>query len=282
MRKCKAILSIISTFLMIFLIGINVIAANAVSKSEVFDQASLFSETELQDITNQAKALSDSQKMTIVVVTTDDANGKTARAYADDFCMDQGFYELGDNGTVLFLIDMDNREVYISTSGGAERYLTDERIKNIIDAGYDALANGQYKQCISNMLTKAEDFIAKGIPSGQHNYNEETGEVSVYRSLTLVEVLIVFATAVGAGALVCAGVIGKYRLKWGTYRYPFREKSHLRLTVKNDRFINQVVTSRRIPRNPPPGSSGGGGGGGRSTTHTSSGGGSFGGGGRKF
>ena len=65
----------------------------------------------------------------------------------------------------------------------------------------------------------------------------------------------------------------------GGYKYPYQEKSSIKLTQKEDRLVNSFVTTRRIPR--PPKNNGGGGFGGGTTTH-SSGGGTFGGGGRSF
>ena len=49
----------------------------------------------------------------------------------------------GTDGLAL-LIDMDNREITVSTSGIAIRYLTDERIENILDAGYDHMLIYKY------------------------------------------------------------------------------------------------------------------------------------------
>ena len=61
----------------------------------------------------------------VYAVTTDDAQGKSATAYADDF-FDEHSTEQEDG--VALLIDMDNREITISTCGIAIRYLTDSRI----------------------------------------------------------------------------------------------------------------------------------------------------------
>jgi len=255
--------------------------AAAAEGKQVFDQSGLMSLQEVSSITEKADVLREKYQMNFVIVTTNDAEGKTATAYADDFYMDYGFYDNEEKGGAIFLIDMDNRELRIETAGNMQYYLTDDRIEQVLDAGYNNLTEGQYYDCFSNLLEQTQAFIEEGVPSNQYIYDTETGEIKRYRSIRPIEILIAVLAALLAGGITCAAVIGKYRLKWGTYKYPFREKSSLALTGKEDRFINQIVNTRHIPRNPPP-SAGGGGGAGRSSTHTSGGGGSFGGGGRKF
>ena len=89
---------------------------------------------------------------------------------------------------------------------------------------------------------------------------------------------IIVALLVG---LVCGGIFfgiinARYKMKTGTYTYPFREKGKIQLIRRDDIFVNQTVTRRRIERDPPSG------GGGRSSVHTSGSGRSHGGGGRSL
>ncbi|MDW7659731.1 MAG: TPM domain-containing protein, partial [Bacillota bacterium] len=106
-------------------------------KELVVDQADVFSGSEIVQLAEEARLLGESYGMDIVIVTTQDARGKTAREYADDFFDEQG-YGIGDDYSgILFLIDYDNREAYVSTSGLAIRYLTDQRIESVLDAVID-------------------------------------------------------------------------------------------------------------------------------------------------
>ena len=63
---------------------------------------------------------------------------------------------------MALLIDMDNREITISTCGIAIRYLTDSRIDNILDAAYAKISNGDYNGCMHSMLTGVETYYEKG------------------------------------------------------------------------------------------------------------------------
>ena len=126
----------------------------------------------------------------------------------------------------------------------------------------------------------AENYIKAGISSDQYNYDTETGKTSRYKTLTLAEIIFSVLIAVAVGAGCCGVVLVRYRKHGDKNSYPLHEKSRMNLTVSEDVFLNQRVTTRRIPRNPP--SSGGGFSGGMSSTHTSSSGSTHGGGTRGF
>lgn len=242
----------------------------------VYDDAALLTGTEIDALNEKIGTLQEESGWNIYAVTTSDAGGKTATEYADDF-FDAHSVEQEDG--VALLIDMDNREITISTCGAVGRYLTDDRIDAILDEAYTDVSNGSYGACMDTMLGGVERYYQEGIPEGQYNYDTETGKVSVHRTLTLVEILIAVALAAVCGVAVYLTVLGKYRLKFGTYQYEFRENGRVALRVKEDRFVNQTVTHRRIPKQT---ESSGSNSSGRSSTHTSSSGRSHGGGSRKF
>lgn len=277
MKKIWRIAGFVFALLFIFLPGLGASAAEA----GVFDGAGLFDGGERAELQRKAEEISKAYDMNILVVTTDDAQGKDARDYADDYYMDNGYYDNEAKGGTLYLIDMDNREVYMCNAGDMIYYITDSRREDVLDAGYDQVANGEYYACIANMMGETVHWLERGIPADQYTYDEETGEIVRYRSIRPFEWGIAIVLALAAGGAAAGAVIGKYRMKWNPYKYPVKEKSSIRITGKEDRFVNQVVTTRVIPKNPPP-SSDGGGGGGQTTIHTSSGGGTFSGGGRGF
>lgn len=248
----------------------------AQGEKSVVDQADLLSAEEEQLLSQKTEELSETWKQDFVVVTTSDAEGKTSEEYADDYYDNNGYQENG----VLYLIDMDNRSVWISTSGAMIRFLTDQRIERVIDEGYEQLKSGEYADCFMKMLGQTEIFMGQGIPDNQYNYDTETGEISRYRTVTAMELVIAVIAAVAAGVIFVVLITTSYKMKHGRYSYPFHEKGRMDLTQKEDRFINEVVTRRKIQQN---NSSGGGkSGGGGSSIHTSGGGHSHGGGGRSF
>lgn len=248
----------------------------AAEDSKVVDDADLLSYDEEQEIQSMLDEFAEESGWTLFAVTTDDANGMTSEEYADDF-VDQNALE--ENG-VCFLIDMDNREIYMSTTGSAIRILTDHRIDSIMDDSYEYAGDGEYAKCFETMIRETEDSFHEGIESGQYNYDRDTGEISkAPNRLTVWDMLISLIAAAAVGGAVIAVIAGKYRLKFGGWQYDFKSNSRLDLTNKTDRLVNTFRTAHHIQRD-----SGGGSGssGPHSTTHHSSGGGTHGGGGHKF
>lgn len=273
-RKIKAALLWMLTLL--FLISGSVFAKE---EGKVYDGASLLSDSEISELNEKIATLEQATGWNVYAVTTDNAGGKSAAAYADDF-FDEHSPEQEDG--VAMLIDMDNREIYLSTCGEAIRYLTDARVDRILDDAYGYVSSGDYAGCLNAMADGVSAYYERGMTKGQYNYDTETGKVSVYRSVTGTEAVMAVIAAAAAGGIFFCVTVGKYRLKFGTWQYPFRDNSDVRLRIRDDRFVNKFVTHRRIPRQNNSGGGGGRSSGGRSSTHTSSSGRSHGGGGRKF
>ena len=245
------------------------------AESYVFDYAGLMSEDEIAALEMQIAAMKEKTGWDIFAVTTDYAEGKSTVAYADDF-YDERTTE--DSDGILVLIDMDNREIYISTCGKAIRYLTDARIERVLDDGFYYVSNGEYASCLSAMLSTSEYYYDAGI---QDNYDVETGAVSEYRTLTWMEVVPVFFLAVAVGLAIFFGVKKSYSLKGGRYEYPYMKYGKLDLTEHQDQFLRAHTTHHRIQTSSSSGGSSRSSSG-RSSTHRSSSGRSHGGGGRRF
>lgn len=256
--------------------------------ARVYDQAELLSSQEETETENEIAALRKKMNFDVVVVTTEDADGKTAQGYADDFFDEGGFGTgLKKNG-ILFLIDMDNREIAVSTGGDAIRIFTDHVIKSMLDDAYEGVSQGNYEGAVAAFLKDTGYYGAKGIAAGQYNYDTETGKVSVYRSIRWYEFLIAFVVSAGVAVSVCLGVKHQYAMEEtkgqaANRNLAYRTDSHFVYGNQTDNLINKHVASQVIPRNT--GSSGGGSrpsSSGRSSTHHSSSGRTHGGGSRKF
>ena len=141
-------------------------ALGAEDTAAVYDYAGLLSSSETAALEENARDFSDSWNMNVVFLTTDDTGDKDSESYADDFYMDNGYYDNGMDGGILFLIDMDNRQVWISTAHDMRYYLTDERLEDVIDAGDEELTEEKYALCFENMLDETERFMERALTAG--------------------------------------------------------------------------------------------------------------------
>ncbi len=281
MRKRQWLLWLLAAVLCLGLAGS---AFGADQRPRVYDMAGLLSESQRQQFEQQIADCQEEYGLDVVVVTTEDARGKRSQEYADNF-YDQGDFK--EDG-ILFLVDMDNRELAVSTRGGAIRIFTEQRIGDMLDGGYQGASQGDYAASVASFLSDTERWCRAGIPQGQYNYDTETGKISAHRSIRWYEALMALGVSSFVAGSACLAVKRQYAMEEDprqvrNLNMAYRAESRFLYNDQTDRLVNKFVTSRVIPRNVSGGSHGGGhSSAGRSSTHTSSGGHTHGGGSRKF
>lgn len=257
MIRKKLLFLLVTVFLMIQ-------CSSVYAASGVYDDAGLFYETEITSLNMELEDLSALTGWDVAVVTTDDAQGKSAVVYAADYYAQIGF---GDNG-IIYLLDMDNREIYISTAGAATDYLTEGRIDNIFDTAADYAAQRSYYQAMSVQISMTSDYFNAGIPVDQA---AAAAKITVIAAAVIIGII--------AAVISVVSIIKSYGSKEPGNIYEYSSKSKVNLTVNSDKLVNSFITTRIRPK--PKNNSGGGRSGG-SSTHRASSGRMHGGGGRKF
>ena len=299
MIKIKGIMIclLICTFLVMGSMAVWADQTGAVSgQPRIFDQAGLFSETEIIQLEEKIAQCRKSTKMDVVIVSAYADGERSAEEYADDY-YDYGGFGVGKKASgVLLLYYMDGPgqpggECYISTAGTMINMLTDERIESILDDVYGDLGNRDFAGAAEHFLEDVKAYVKEGVESGQYTYDRDTGEIVRYHSIRLYEVAIAMVIAGILAGSVCLDIKKRYAMKQSSREVSnslqaYRADCAFHFSVAGDKMVNKYVRSVPIPRNT---SSGGGGRGhsgsssaGRSTIHTSSSGSSHGGGGRRF
>ena len=299
MKKIKGIIIclLICTFLVIGSMAVWADQTGAVSgQPRVFDQAGLFSETEIIQLEEKIAQCRKSTKMDVVIVSAYTDGERSAEEYADDY-YDYGGFGVGKKASgVLLLYYMDGPgqpggECYISTAGTMINMLTDERIESILDDVYGNLGKRDFAGATECFLEDVKVYVKEGVESGQYTYDRDTGEIVRYHSIRLYEVVIAMVIAGILAGSVCLDIKKRYVMKQSSREVSnslqaYRADCAFCFSVAGDKMINKYVRSMPIPRNTSSGSGGRGHSGsssaGRSTIHTSSSGRSHGGGGRRF
>lgn len=266
---------------------------------KVYDDADLFTQDEIENLQQRCIELAEETELDIVVVTTDDAQGKTACEYADDFFDYNGFGFEKPMGTgILYLIDMDNREAWVSTSGDAIGYFSDKSIRRITDSIYSYLANGSYYESAETFLNQVE-YVMSDWLSGDNSggfeddfdypqYDEDNDIVyggsdtpAKLFSIDFMDVFIYLIIAIIIGGvsvfIMVRNAGGKVTVNSRTYLNP----NGIKVNQKRDVYTHTTTTSRTISDDSDS-HSGRGGFSGGSSTHVGSSGNSHGGGGCKF
>lgn len=299
MKKIKGIMIclLICTFLVMGSMAVWADQTGAVSgQPRVFDQAGLFSETEIIQLEEKIAQCRKSTKMDVVIVSAYADGERSAEEYADDY-YDYGGFGVGKKASgVLLLYYMDGPgqpggECYISTTGTMINMLTDERIESILDDVYGDLGNRDFAGATEHFLEDVKAYVKEGVESGQYTYDRDTGEIVRYHSIRLYEVAIAMVIAGILAGSVCLDIKKRYAMKQSSREVSnslqaYRADCAFHFSVAGDKMVNKYVHSVPVPRNTSSGSGGRGHSGsssaGRSTIHTSSSGSSHGGGGRRF
>jgi len=242
---------------------------------KVYDFADLLTDSEEDELYREASNYIDKTEYDLAIVTISENNKKDALTYADDF-FDYNFFgkNKSRDGLVL-LLDMDNREIAISTSGFAIKMYDDYRIDEVIDSGYNDVLEINYYQAFSKMISSLSSYYQEGFPESNENMIiDEYGNVTVINYMPYG--LVLFISLI-ISLIVSLILYFKTRLKIKkatTISYLKDEE----ITNRKDELVNTVVThTRRASDSSSGGSSGGG-----STIRTSSSGRGHGGGSRRF
>lgn len=232
----------------------------------VVDDANLLSSQEETKLRIDLENFKNEYNMDAVIVTSNNLNGKSQQDYADDY-FDYNGYGVGeDKSGLLLLIDMDDRKVWISTSGEAIKYFTDSRIQNIVDDITTQLKNADYFEGCNEFINDINYYAEEGIPAGQYTYNEAERTQKV--------IFIGLGAGLIVASVVSLLVVNSYKNSKSISTANYVDSNSIVFTRKKDRFISTYTSKTKIERN---NSSSGG-----SSTHTSSSGNTHGGGGGSF
>ncbi len=267
------------TALVCFLVALSATSlARAAGEDLIFDYAHLLSDTETADLQRYAETVSQTYGMTVSLVTTADAAGKSAMEFADDYMDDNNLFT--ETGAVLMLVDMDNREVYISTRGRAITLMTDRMIDEQTELMAPHLTGAAYYTACEQFFFFCESVFAKDAGQSvtgdnapyEHEKILDIAGARRIKAIHVVVALIVGLVAAGASLLV---VFQRYKRPKALNAGDYISGGSFDLKMAEDQFVSTHTTRVRISSDN--NSSSGG-----SSSHSSGSGASHGGGGRRF
>ena len=258
-------------------------------KTRIYDYADLLDESdeavlELVFYTCGKGAYTD-----IILVTTDDMEGKSDQVYLEDFQDELYFVQdlLAENASMM-LINMEDRMVTIQGYGDCEFWLNNDRIEYILDWVYEDLTLGDYYAAAETFAEQTVYYMEqdKGVSTGYEpgqDYGETYDGPSDYYSEPLQERYTAgeylgrklseafFGSLLLAivGSTVACLIIGANRKTRVTvYAATYMDQQNSGLTARRDDYLRTTVTKIRRPTESSSSGSHGGrssGGGGRSS-----------------
>lgn len=231
---------------------------------KIYDYAELLDDEQEKELSQAAVEIADQYQIDIAVLTIDDNQGKSSMAFADDF-YDYNGLGCGETGDgLILLMDMDARNIWISTKGKAIELFSDRNIDDILDVITPKMSDDDYYKAADKFLSMSAYCI------------EHEGK-RVSSQFTPGFILLALGISLGVGGItIWVMYAGHKNIAGGGGTAGRRGAQSMQLYIKEDRFVSTHTSRTAIPKD-----SGGHSGGG-SSTHTSSSGSSHGGGGRSF
>lgn len=232
---------------------------------KIYDYAKLIPDDKEKEIYNMIKKFISKYNMDMAIVTINENPKSSSMGYADDF-YDYNDFGVGVNKNgLLFLIDMDNRKMWISTTGKAIEIYNDKRIDAILDYTYDKISKKDYSECAEQFIKYATYFAKKG---------RNGGDTIISTSKMIKSSLI--CSSIATAIFIIIGVCSHRKPQKNREASKYISKQ-LKLTEQTDQFLDKHVSqTRRVESSSSSGESSG------SSTHSGSSGTSHGGGGRSF
>lgn len=257
-------------------------------EKKVYDTAGLLSEEQELELELECNRLGEKYKTEIIILTTDDAGYMTSEQYAESFVIqnDIGYKEnRTDKSCILYLIDMDNREVYMYL-GGVTQYYLDSKWDGITDTSVTYLKAGDYYEACTRFLSDTDYYIDKKYDKFEKKYRSKWddfyGNYDDFEKEYIQEPFWAFLKN-PLWCLLIAAVISAISVSIMTYSNKskmtangntYMDKNAFRFHRKSDHFIRTTTKKHKISSS---GSSGG-----HSGSRSGGGGRSHGGGGKKF
>ena len=234
----------------------------------IYDFAGLLQDYQIENLHNELEELND--KYGVIIVTTNNTNSLSTQDYADDFYDYNKFPKDG----VLLLIDMENREVYISTTYYGQIIVDNSRVDDILDEITPKLSNSDYYNACSSFIEMVDEYITDG-PSYDMKYCKIINSYGDYSCPKMLPILGILFGCWIFSIITTFIITRKYKkivlAKNANY---YLKNGEITLGNKIDQFINTHTS--RVYINRSSSSSGGG------SSHRSSSGRSHSGGGRRF
>lgn len=119
----------------------------------IYDGADLLSSSEIKDLAQQMGSITNYGH--VALVTTDETKYSSTSTYAEEIYDEMFGY---DSGTV-FVIDMDNRYLWIHSDGDVLKVITKSYAEDITDNAYRYASDGDYYACCSKVFSQMSTVL---------------------------------------------------------------------------------------------------------------------------
>lgn len=233
------ILSLVLGF-SLFVTGVGAVRPNIV------DDADLLTPQQEHLLETTTDVIRDDHDFDAVIVTVNSINGSDIETFADDYYDYNGYGVDFQKSGVLFLVDMENRKWFISTTGMGIELISDSEISYIEQKAIPYLSRGEYSECFAEFLGICKEILeldSQGLPfSLSDDYNESPQSFNVFKNIIIA--LVVGFVIAFIIVMTMKGKLKTVRSKVGASDYV--SPGSMNVTESNEIFLYRHVN--RTPR----------------------------------
>ena len=231
----------------------------------VIDDADLLMGTEEMHLLSKLDEIADTEQFDVIIATVDTLEGKTPQEYADDL-YDYNDFGLGDKKDgILLLVSMENRDVYISTTGSGIFFfgdgVWDESILNRI---LPYLSDGKYFEAFElyaslcevhinpELYDKMQDDYGYGYDdSSDYDYDYYYDYNQSYSPSKNFDFIGMIPVSLAIGMVISVLIMLSFRSKLKSVRskpnaHDYQVPDSMRITHQSDMYLYSHVT--KTPR----------------------------------
>lgn len=226
----------------------------------IYDDADLLTSSEEADLTSICENYYQSINTTMLILTHNNSNAVYGEKYIEDFYDDIYDTNTAYKNSIILLIDMANRDIFIEGYGLCETYIHSGRGDQIIDVIASNLTNEHYYNACSTFLDMSNNFMNDDSDLdydhdyGYNEYGEYTGNQHSYptyvreESSPLKNIFVQLLISLGFGAVIVAGMVMNAGGKVTTNSRTYLDTQNSRLVGRHDQYIRTSVTKVRKPQ----------------------------------
>lgn len=226
------------------------------SKQRIYDYAKLLTPEEVEDLENLSNKYSNRREIDIIILTTNNTEGKYVVNYMQDFYEENALgYDKPKGNVVILTVDMENRDVYVAGFYKGKEYLDNNRSEMVRRKITPGLSSGDYYGAFHSFIKTSYKYM--GIKPGVNPNN------------ILFNNWFQIILSIGIAGIIVGTMSYRSSGKMTVHEGTYRDSSSSRIISRRDNYIRTSVSKHRRPssnNNSRGGGSSGGGGSGGGTT----------------
>lgn len=224
----------------------SVFPAYAGTSPRLVDNAGLLSSYEKQSLEAQLDKISEKYSFDVVIVTANTLGGKSAKNYAGDYYVDNGYGFSDSKDGIIFIVAMREREWFMMPFGYGNTAFTDDGLMSIEDRVIPYLSDADYEYAFSSFATLCDRFLSqaqKGEPYGETKSYKDPFPFMKYLLISLV-----------IGVVLALITLSSMKSKLKTVRpqnsaATYTRDNSMEITNSRDFFLYRNVRRTAIPQN---------------------------------